>query len=215
MADNETYTNDKQFLWGDALMISPVLTENTTNITAYFPSYSIWYDFYTGKEVSRAGSKGGNYVTLDAPMDHINLHVRGGYIIPMQDPALTTTESRKNFFSLLVVLDMNGNAKGIIYWDDGETIGTFQNGSYNEMELYCFSDENTLFTNMYKKGYDSPMILRNVTFYGFERCPSAVTLDIAAIEQQFHYDSELQVLKVPDINPKPDLWDGFMLRWKY
>ena len=37
------------------------------------------------------------------------------------------------------------------------------------------------------------MLLRNVTFYGFEKGPSAVTLDKAATEQQFQYDSELKV----------------------
>ena len=31
--DHETYGNDRQFLWGDALMITPVLTEvGTYNI---------------------------------------------------------------------------------------------------------------------------------------------------------------------------------------
>ena len=31
-------------------------------------------------------------VQVDAPIDHITLHVRGGYIIPMEDRALTTTQ---------------------------------------------------------------------------------------------------------------------------
>ena len=30
------------------------------------------------------------HVTLDAPLDHIPLHVRGGYIIPTQEPANNT-----------------------------------------------------------------------------------------------------------------------------
>ena len=32
----------------------------------------------------------GDYVTLDAPLDHIPLHVRGGYIVVTQEPANTT-----------------------------------------------------------------------------------------------------------------------------
>ena len=40
----------------------------------------------------------------------------------MQLPALTTTEARKNNFTLLVALDSNGRAKGDFYMDDGESL---------------------------------------------------------------------------------------------
>ena len=43
-------------------------------------------------------------------------------MIPMQDPGLTTTESRKNPFSLLVALDGGGAAEGDLFLDDGEAI---------------------------------------------------------------------------------------------
>jgi alpha-glucosidase (family GH31 glycosyl hydrolase) len=33
--------------------------------------------------------------TLAAPFDHINVHVRGGHIVPTQQPALTTFASRQ------------------------------------------------------------------------------------------------------------------------
>ena len=41
----------------------------------------------------------------------------------MQDPGLTTTESRKNPYSLLVAL-IEGRADGSLYLDDGETFNT-------------------------------------------------------------------------------------------
>ena len=50
------------------------------------------------------------------------MHIRGGSVIPMQLPALTTTEARKNNFTLLVALDSNGRAKGDFYMDDGESL---------------------------------------------------------------------------------------------
>ncbi len=41
--------------------------------------------FIQGAEVPILGN-----TTLDAPRDYINLHVRGGYILPAQKPALNT-----------------------------------------------------------------------------------------------------------------------------
>ena len=51
----------------------------------------------------------------------LQIHVRGGSIIPMQEPGLTTKDSRKNPYSLLVALKEE-MAVGYLYLDDGETI---------------------------------------------------------------------------------------------
>ena len=61
-------------------------------------------------------------VNLPAPLDHVLIHIRGGYIIPMQEPGMTTVASRKNPFSLLVALDETGSASGDVYLDDGESL---------------------------------------------------------------------------------------------
>jgi hypothetical protein len=46
----------------------------------------------------------GGWAQVAAPIDYIPLHVRAGSVIPMQLPGLTTTESRKNNFTLLIAL---------------------------------------------------------------------------------------------------------------
>ena len=76
---------DTQFLWGPALLISPVLTESTVELKAYLPN-DIWYDYHTGKKESTSGTE----VTWNTPIDKINLHVRGGYILPQQIEGLNT-----------------------------------------------------------------------------------------------------------------------------
>ena len=52
----------------------------------------------------------------------LQVHLRGGTVIPMQKPGNTTTESRKNDYSLLVVLDGIGEASGDLFLDDGLSI---------------------------------------------------------------------------------------------
>ncbi|MCX7564630.1 hypothetical protein OS176_14030, partial [Xanthomonadaceae bacterium XH05] len=67
---------------------------------------------------------------MDAPLEKINLHVRGGYILPWQKPENNTHYSRRNPLGLLVALDDAGSAHGSLFWDDGEGIDTVQNKSF-------------------------------------------------------------------------------------
>jgi hypothetical protein len=60
---------------------------------------------------------------LDAPIQKINVHVRGGFIIPMQIPGPNLILGRANPFQLLVALSSSGNATGNLFWDDGDSIG--------------------------------------------------------------------------------------------
>nr|DBA29502.1 TPA: hypothetical protein GDO54_009725 [Pyxicephalus adspersus] len=95
-------------------VIRPLLHES---VDAYIPN-TRWYDYHTGAVVKARGT----WVNLPAPLEYINLHVRGGYIIPWQETANNTVYSRKKFMGLLVALDDNGKAHGNLFWDDGESI---------------------------------------------------------------------------------------------
>ncbi|XP_028617459.1 maltase-glucoamylase, intestinal-like, partial [Grammomys surdaster] len=66
----------------------------------------------------------GEWMTLPAPLEHINLHVRGGYILPWQQSALNTNLSRKKPLGLIIALDENKEARGELFWDDGQSKDT-------------------------------------------------------------------------------------------
>ncbi|CAO2603307.1 Probable maltase-glucoamylase 2 [Lemmus lemmus] len=123
--DNVTWDIDQQFMLGPAILISPVLESNTFEIHAYFPR-ARWYDHSTGSGQDSTG----DWKTLAAPLDHINIHVRGGYILPWQEPAMNTYYSRQNFVGLTVALDDKGEAEGQMFWDDGQSIDTYEKGFY-------------------------------------------------------------------------------------
>lgn len=131
--DQTTYGIDKQFLWGPALLISPILEESQVEVNAYLPR-GTWYDFYSGTAVE--GDK-----NIDIPVNQdsqIPLHIRGGYVIPMQAPANNTAYSRKNSFTITVALTSDGKrttAEGDIYFDDGEAIDSYENGNYGYVKF--------------------------------------------------------------------------------
>uniref|UniRef100_A0A8C3N201 alpha-glucosidase n=1 Tax=Geospiza parvula TaxID=87175 RepID=A0A8C3N201_GEOPR len=118
VGDKNTWDIDKQFLWGPALLISPVMKENDRTVNAYFPD-ARWYDYHTNSDTGFRKQ----FQNLSAPLEHINLHIRGGYILPWQAPARTTAYSRKNPMGLTVALDDAQLAAGHLYWDDGVRIG--------------------------------------------------------------------------------------------
>ena len=135
--DTETYGIDEQFMWGKALMISPILRKGQTTLKYYLPR-ATWYDWYTGKEVNYTGS---NYYEMDVQPDTpIPLHIRGGYVLPLQEPANNTHFSRKNPFTLKVALtteDIFTFASGILYWDDGEGKNNYEEGNYYLSVFAC------------------------------------------------------------------------------
>ncbi|KAI9892751.1 MAG: hypothetical protein M1814_001171 [Vezdaea aestivalis] len=112
---------DRQFLLGPALLITPVLTPGATTVQGVFPGAPAtkWYDWYN--QTAIAASAGEN-VTLDSPLTHIPVFIRGGYVLPQQEFALTTREARSSPWSLIVALDAQGAAGGSVYVDDGESL---------------------------------------------------------------------------------------------
>uniref|UniRef100_A0A8C4EDD1 Lysosomal alpha-glucosidase n=1 Tax=Dicentrarchus labrax TaxID=13489 RepID=A0A8C4EDD1_DICLA len=133
--DPNSQTIDRQFLWGSSLLISPVLEQGAVELAAYLPP-GTWYSLLTIPLAHRSlkpkpfYSKG-QYLLLPAPLDTINVHVREGHIIPQQvGPALTTIASRRNPFFLTVALSAGGWARGDLFWDDGDSLDTFEMGNY-------------------------------------------------------------------------------------
>lgn len=115
---------DRQFLVGPAILVTPVLVQGATSVDGVFPGTgdgtTVWYDWYNKTAVT--GVSRGQNVTIDAPLGHIPVYIRGGHVVPTQEPALTTRDSRKNPWGLLVALDLQGGASGTLYLDDGESV---------------------------------------------------------------------------------------------
>ncbi|EMP38939.1 Maltase-glucoamylase, intestinal [Chelonia mydas] len=117
------------------------------------------------------------YVSVDAPLDKIPLFLRGGYILPTQAPATTTTLSRLNPFGLIIALDEQGEASGSLFWDDGDSIDSIEKEVYF-LAKYTFS-EGQMRTKIVKNGYrgvDS-LIYNTVQVLGVTSRPNAFVLN--------------------------------------
>ncbi|XP_059672008.1 sucrase-isomaltase, intestinal [Gavia stellata] len=130
-----------------------------------------------------------NYATVAAPLSKIPLFIRGGYILPEQAPATTTTKSRLNPFGLIIALDEQGEASGSLFWDDGDSIDTIEKENYF-LAKYTYSKGN-LKTEILKNGYRGADTLKynKITVLGLKLRPHAIALNGRAIRgDAFSYD---------------------------
>ncbi|GAW23376.1 hypothetical protein ANO14919_129340 [Xylariales sp. No.14919] len=114
---------DRQFMLGGSILVTPVLEQGASTVDGVFPgvgSGTIWYDWYSQTRIT--GVEAGQNVTISAPLGHIPVFVRGGSVLPMHEPGLTTAAVRASPWSLLVALDVAGKASGGLYVDDGESV---------------------------------------------------------------------------------------------
>lgn len=212
-SDPQTYDIDRQFLWGPAFMISPVLEEATYTVEVYFPD-ARWYDYYTGEEMTE---QRGIVDILLAPMDTIHLHVRGGYVLPTQQPANTTVYSRLNPLGLIVALDDNYEASGDLFWDDGETRDTYETNHYSLLEFSA--SEGMLSMTVSVSGYTDPngLHFEEILIFGADNYveETGVILELGGVETVLQdgvaFNPETQVLELSGLSL--DMMTEFTIKW--
>lgn len=133
--DRATYDVENQFFWGDSLMIIPIVEQGTTETNAYLPA-GIWYD-YIKQTIISSSTKQGKRMKMNIPIDRIGILIRGGRILFTQKPALTTIETRKGAFDVVVALNEKNEAEGSLYFDDGEDYLIKKTNNYNYVEFYA------------------------------------------------------------------------------
>jgi alpha-glucosidase len=89
------------FLWGDSLLVAPVLRKSARRRRVYLP-VGTWWDFWSGSR-----HEGGRRLVVEAPLDRIPLFVRGGTVLPLDDELRVYP----------------GDGVSWLYEDDGETVG--------------------------------------------------------------------------------------------
>lgn len=119
---NETklYGASEQFLIGSSLLVSPVLDQGKTEVKALFAPGS-WYNMFDMTKVIVV--KKSKHLTLDAPLNVINVHLYQNAIIPMQRGGMISKDARMTPFTLVVTFPLGAktsNAKGALFLDDDE-----------------------------------------------------------------------------------------------
>jgi len=102
-----------QFLFGPALLVSPVTEPGATTRHLYLPAAK-WYDFWTG-----AAIQGGHTLDAPSPIDRMPLYVRAGSILPLGPDVEYAAEKSADPIELRVY--RGGNGAFTLYEDENDT----------------------------------------------------------------------------------------------
>lgn len=79
-SDPVCYQVDDEYLFGSDLLVSPVLDADTTLRKVYLPADATWRDAWTDQVYT-----GGQWLSVEAPLDRIPLFLRGDSSLPIRE----------------------------------------------------------------------------------------------------------------------------------
>lgn len=184
--DAKTFDISTQFLLGKGVMISPVLKQGATSVDAYFPAGN-WFDLFNYSRFVSLNQ--GTYLTLDAPPDHINVHVREGNILVMQGEAMTTQAAQRTAFKLLVVLSSSENSTGELFVDDDDEVQMGREGgrwTFVKFNSNIIGNKIVVKSEVVNGRYalDQGLVLEKMTLLGLENVRGLKSYELVGSHQQ-------------------------------
>jgi alpha-D-xyloside xylohydrolase len=136
--DVEAQNTSDEYLFGPAILVSPVTTEGATTRTVYLPQ-STWFDFWTGEkiDVPQAGLR----IQADAPISKLPLYIRAGSIIPMGPKMEWTTEKPADPIELRIYPGANGD---FTMYEDQNDGYQYEKGAHATIKIHWEDASKTL-----------------------------------------------------------------------
>ena len=126
--DPASATAKTEFMFGDDLLVAPVIWPGATNRQVYFPPGN-WISYDEGFETT-----GGVSNIVAAPRDRIPFFVRAGTILPTAPDMMFTGE--KPWDPITLEVWPEGESTGSLYQDDDKTTA-FTKGEFTTTIFHC------------------------------------------------------------------------------
>lgn len=123
--DSKAMAIADQYLWGDSVLVAPVLVAEAARRTTYLPA-GTWWDFWSNQRV-----KGGVEATREVDLETIPVYVRAGAVIPLGPVQQYATEPNDE----PVTLRVYPGADGMFSWYDDDGISfRYRRGEFTRIE---------------------------------------------------------------------------------
>ncbi|MCW3807502.1 glycoside hydrolase family 31 protein [Plebeiibacterium marinum] len=172
--DKEVYNLDSQFLFGENILVAPVVEEGAAIKRVYFPK-GRWIDFNNKGNVYG----GGKWVEYPVDLETIPMFVKEGSILP-QMPVMQYINEKENYPLIVDVFPagINKKARFEIYEDDGES-NNYKQNLYGKRKIVSKTVRTGIELSYSEEVSDEFKLKKRAVFYKFHNAekPSSVLLD--------------------------------------
>ena len=169
--EEESYKNmNDKIMIGDAFILFPIFTDDTSNINRAFPSGE-WRYFPSGKILLNEDDD--RTKELSGQFDVIHLYMRSGYIVPWQNTfdkyIRNTNYLKQEKLNLIINPDKDNKAKGVIFFDESDGVDTIANNDYMRIDLSYDNGElivNSTHREIYYTDPYMDMIIERIDLFG-------------------------------------------------
>lgn len=201
--DHDTFNINDQFMWGDSLMVVPIVEEtdskgdtSKTSREVYLPE-GHWWDIQGFLPGGKRLLQGSTKRTVEIPLDRILVLLKDGSVIASQEPKLTTTDTREGNFTLNIILDEHKGAKGSLYWDSGDSIDTIANNAFSLIDFSAKAESSSRYvltaTKQPKTKFDGKIILGKLVIVNIESKFGIITVNGELIPKLNNYEVTFDV----------------------
>jgi alpha-glucosidase len=133
-----TYSLDDQFMFGDHLLIAPVMQEKATSRQVYLPA-GHWFDFWEGTPYH-----GAQTVKVAAPLEKIPVFAAAGSVIPLWPLQQYVGEHAIERLTLRIFPPIGEPLTSILYEDNGATTRPDELSNHRILECTVHSHADLL-----------------------------------------------------------------------
>jgi alpha-glucosidase len=122
--DRNVYAICDQFLFGDGLMVAPILRPGVDHRAVYLPA-GVWTEQSSGERL-----EGGRWIVCAAPLDRIPVFILGGHAILTQEPGSRFADPSSDELKISISVDPSVRLHSFQFYDDDGTSLGYEKGKY-------------------------------------------------------------------------------------
>ena len=189
----DLYNYSKTYLWGNDILVSPVLKASKTEQEVYFPKDNVWFDFYTDEKI-----QGGQTKSVQLKENSIPTYVRAGAFIPKANVVQTTEDYKDVYYDIDYYHDASVlTSSRKIYNDDGKSSTAIGDENYEILNFEMNTNGSVLefkITDEIGKNFNPINRVFYLTIHGLDKKLRRIRVDGRSTK---HWSKTSNTLRIP------------------